>query len=184
MKKALLLIPVFPLLVSCVSTSDAINLGNNRYQISSTNFWAWSGAGQQADALSAANNYCAKFGKQARVISMEARDAVAYRSVASGSVTFECVSANEEAEPIELAGGTFLLSGESSGYQGIKARYELMKQASAFCAKRNAKLLPLEGTRETGINMTSRTGQASTKNSANSALQATSADLLFKCISQ
>lgn len=168
-------------LSGCVSTSDAINIGGGQYSISSTNFWAWSGEGQQADAAKAANEHCAKMGKVARITSMKATDAVAYRNVASGQVTFVCEDPAGDEEPVALANGVYMLAGSSSGYQGIKARYQLMKAASKFCAKQGLKVEPLDSTRESGTNWTSRTGMADTSNSAESALQNTSADLFFRC---
>lgn len=168
-------------LTGCVSTSDPIAMGGGQYSISSTNFWAWSGEGQQADAAQAANEYCAKMGKVARITSMKATDAVAYRNVASGQVTFICEDPAREEEPVAMANGVYMLAGSSSGYQGIKARYELIKTASKFCAKQGLKVEPIDSTRESGTNFTSRTGKADTSNSAESALQNTSADLLFRC---
>lgn len=168
-------------LTGCVSTSDPIAMGGGQYSISSTNFWAWSGEGQQADAAQAANEYCAKMGKVARITSMKATDAVAYRNVASGQVTFICEDPAREEEPVEMANGVYMLAGSSSGYQGIKARYALIKTASKFCAKQGLKVEPVDSTRESGVNLTSRTGSADTANSAENALQTTSADLLFRC---
>lgn len=168
-------------LTGCVSTSDPIAMGGGQYSISSTNFWAWSGEGQQADAAQAANEYCAKMGKVARITSMKSTDAVAYRSVASGQVTFVCEDPAKDEEPVALVNGIYMLAGSSSGYQGIKARYALIKTASKFCAKQGLKVEPVDSTRESGVNLTSRTGSADTANSAENALQTTSADLLFRC---
>lgn len=181
--KKLLLICACAALAGCASTTDPVSLGGGQYSISSSNFWAWSGAGQQSDALAAAKAFCAKQGKEARVTSMRATDAVAYRNIASGQVTFVCEDKTSE-EPVELAGGVFMLAGSSSGYQGIKARYQLLKSASKFCAKKGLKAAPVGATRETGNNYTSITGKADTGNTAENALQSSSADLMFRCVAE
>jgi hypothetical protein len=113
---------------------------------------------------------------------MKATDARAFRNVASGQVTFVCEDPNEEELPVELADGVFMLAGKSSGYQGIQARYDLIKSASKFCAKRSLRAKIEQGTRESGINKTCLTGRADTANSAENALQNTSADIFFRCV--
>ncbi len=170
-------------LAGCASTTDPVPLGGGQYSVSSSNFWAWSGAGQQSDAMEAAKQFCAKQGKTLRVTSMKATDARAYRNVASGQVTFVCED-SEQDEPVALANGIYMLAGSSSGYQGIKARYQLIKTASQFCAKTGKKAELVSGTREAGTNYTSITGKADTGNTAENALQATSADLMFRCIKE
>ncbi len=169
------------LILAGCSTTEPVSLGAGQYSISSTNYLAWSGAGQQSDAVRAANDFCAKSGRIARITSMSATDAVAYRSVASGQVTFVCEEKSGVEEPVALAGGVYMLAGSASGYQGIKARYKLMKAAAAFCARHNLKVEPVADTRERGNNLTSGTDAASTGHSAESALQNSSADLLFRC---
>lgn len=159
-----------------------MDLGNGQYSISSSNAFAWSGAGQQSDAAKAANAFCAKQGKVARITSMQATDAVAYFKVASGQVTFVCEDPNAQITPIEMADGIYMLAGQSSGYQGIQARYKLLQQASQFCQRQGLKLQPISDTRETGQNLTSGTGRANTGNSAENALQNTSADVMFRCV--
>ena len=184
MKKLLfstILLSAASVLVGCAVTSTPVSLGNGQYSISSTNYWAWSGADQQAGAAQAANAFCAKQGKVARITSMSATDAVAYRSVASGQVTFVCEDPNQTVEPVEMAGGVYMLAGSSSGYQGIKARYQLMQQASAFCKKQGLKVQLVDTTREYGANYTSITGKANTGNTAENALQNSSADIFFRC---
>lgn len=181
--KKLLIISACAMLAGCASTTDPVDLGGGQYSVSSSNFWAWSGAGQQSDALDAAKKFCAKQGKTARVTSMKATDAVAYRNVASGQVTFVCED-NSEEEPVSLAGGVYMLAGSSSGYQGIKARYQLLKSASKFCAKKGLKAEPVETTREVGSNYTSIAGKADTGNTAENALQNSSADLMFRCVAE
>ena len=158
------------MLAGCASTTDPVDLGGGQYSVSSSNFWAWSGAGQQSDALDAAKKFCAKQGKTAR-------------NVASGQVTFVCED-NSEEEPVSLAGGVYMLAGSSSGYQGIKARYQLLKSASKFCAKKGLKAEPVGTTREVGSNYTSITGKADTGNTAENALQNSSADLMFRCVAE
>lgn len=170
------------LVLTGCSTSAPIALGQGKYTITSSNFFAWSGGGQQSDAIREANAFCGKQGKEAKIISMEAHDAVAYESVASGQVTFECVDPHTTDEIIPMAGDAYLIAGDASGYQGINARYQLMKKAAAFCAKKGGKVLPLSNTREVGLNESTRAGKGSTMNSANSSLQSSSADLLFKCV--
>lgn len=113
---------------------------------------------------------------------MKATDAIASFRVASGQVTFVCEDAVSDDEPVEMAGGVYTLAGSSSGYQGIQARHELIKKASRFCAKKGLKVLPVDATRETSANYTSAFGAADTTNSAESALQRSSADLMFKCV--
>ncbi len=181
--KKLLIIGACVMLAGCASTTDPVDLGGGQYSVSSSNFWAWSGAGQQSDALEAAKAFCAKQGKTTRVTSMRATDAVAYRNVASGQVTFVCED-NFEEEPVSLAGGIYMLAGSSSGYQGIKARYQLLKSASKFCSKKGLKAAPIEATREVGKNYTSITGKADTGNTAENALQSSSADLMFRCVAE
>lgn len=169
------------ILTSCASTTDPVDLGGGQYSVSSSNFWAWSGAGQQSDALEAAKKFCAKQGKVIRVTSMKATDARAYTNVASGQVTFVCEDPTED-EPVALANGIYMLAGSSSGHQGIKARYELIKTASKFCAKKGLKVEPIADTREASANFTSITGKTDTGNTAENVLQSTSADLMFRCI--
>lgn len=168
-------------LSGCASTTDPVDLGGGQYSVSSSNFWAWSGAGQQSDALEAAKKFCAKQGKVIRVTSMKATDARAYTNVASGQVTFVCEDPSED-EPVALANGVYMLAGSSSGHQGIKARYELIKAASKFCAKKGLKVEPLADTREASANFTSITGKTDTGNTAENILQSTSADLMFRCV--
>lgn len=178
---------IFPLtlvvavLAGC-STSAPVSLGGGQYSITASNHLAWDGAGQQNEAVKAAHEFCAKEGKTARITSMKATDAVAYLRVASGQVTFVCEDAVSDDEPVEMAGGVYTLAGSSSGYQGIQARHELIKKASRFCAKKGLKLLPVDATRETSANYTSVSGAADTTNSAENALQRSSADLMFKCV--
>lgn len=184
MKKLLLttaLTSAVMILAGCVSTSTPVSIGNGQYSISSSNYWAWSGADQQAGAMKAANDFCAKQGKVARMTSMSAEDAVAYRSVASAQVTFVCEDPNQTDEPVEMAGGVYMLAGSSSGYQGIKARYQLMQKASAFCKKQGLKVQLVDTTREYGQNWTSFTGKTNTGNSAENTLQNSSADIFFRC---
>ena len=61
--KKLLIIGACVMLAGCASTTDPVDLGGGQYSVSSSNFWAWSGAGQQSDALEAAKAFCAKQGK-------------------------------------------------------------------------------------------------------------------------
>lgn len=170
------------LVLAGCSTSAPMSLGQGKYTITSSNFFAWSGGGQQSDAIREANAFCGKQGKEARILSMEAHDAVAYQSVASGQVTFECVNPHMRDDIIPMAGDTYLIAGDAASYQGINARYQLMKKAAAFCAQKGGKVLPLSGTREVGMNESTRAGRGSTMNSGNSSLQSSSADLLFKCV--
>lgn len=168
-------------LAGCASTTAPVDLGNGQYTVSSSNFWAWSGAGQQADALQEAKEFCAKQGKRIRVTSMKATDARAYTNVASGQVTFVCEDPEED-EPVALANGVYMLAGSSEGHQGIKARFELIKSASKYCAKKGLKVEPLSDTREVSANFTSATGKADAGNTAENALSSTSADLMFRCV--
>ena len=172
---------VVAVLAGC-STSAPVSLGGGQYSITASNHLAWDGAGQQNEAVKAAHEFCAKEGKTARITSMKATDAIASFRVASGQVTFVCEDAVSDDEPVEMAGGGDTLAGRSSGYQGIQARHELIKKASRFCAKKGLKVLPVDATRETSANYTSASGAADTTNSAESALQRSSADLMFKCV--
>ena len=97
-------------LAGCASTTDPVPMGGGQYSVSSSNFWAWSGAGQQSDAMEAARQFCAKQGKTLRVTSMKATDAREYRNVASGQVTFVCED-SEQDEPVALANGIYMLAG-------------------------------------------------------------------------
>lgn len=180
MKKVFLALSVSALLVGCAAEGP-VHLGNGNYSLTVSDYWAWSGSGQQSEAVKKANEFCQQQNKVARITSMKATDAVAYQSVASGQVTFVCEDANQEVEPIEMAGGVYMLAGSSAGYQGIKARYELMKIASKFCKSKGLKLEMLGTTRETGQNYTSATGRTDTANSAENILQNTSADIVFRC---
>lgn len=172
---------VVAVLAGC-STSAPVSLGGGQYSITASNHLAWDGAGQQNEAVKAAHEFCAKEGKTARTTSMKATDAIASFRVASGQVTFVCEDAVSDDESVEMAGGVYTLAGSSSGYQGIQARHELIKKASRFCAKKGLKVLPVDATRETSANYTSTSGAADTTNSAESALQRSSADLMFKCV--
>lgn len=172
---------VVAVLAGC-STSAPVSLGGGQYSITASNHLAWDGAGQQNEAVKAAHEFCAKEGKTARITSMKATDAIASFRVASGQVTFVCEDAVSDDEPVEMAGGVYTLAGSSSGYQGIQARHESIKKASRFCAKKGLKVLPVDATRETSANYTSAFGAADTTNSAESALQRSSADLMFKCV--
>ncbi len=179
--KTLLPLALVIALVGC-STSAPVSLGGGQYSITATSYVSWNGANQQGDAVKAANEFCAKEGKTARVTSMKSTDKIPYRSVASGQITFVCENATAEVEPLELANGVYMLAGSSGGYQGIQARYDLLKQASKFCAKSGLKVFPVDTTRESGVNYTSNTGAADTGNTAENVLQHTSADLLFRCV--
>lgn len=169
------------LLVGCASVNDPVHLGGGKYSLSASNYWAWSGADQQSGAIAEANKFCAQKGKVARVTSMQATDAIAYARVASANITFVCEDAESMDEPVEMANGVYMLAGSSEGYQGIKARYKLMQQASKFCSKQGKKPQMIDATREFGMDFTSITGKTSASNSANSALQNTSADIFFIC---
>lgn len=172
-------------MLSACGVTDPVSLGGGQYSISSSNAWAWDGAGQQANAIEAANKFCGEKGKTARITSMTASDAVAYQSVATGQVTFVCEDPDGSGEdPVELADGVYMLAGSASGYQGIKARYGLVKKAAEFCARGGLKAQMVDATRESGTNFTSATGRAGTANNAESALQNTSADILFRCVKQ
>lgn len=183
MKKLLLVASLSSaaILAGCGTTAP-MDLGGGQYSISSSNVWAWSGAGQQSDAIEGAQRFCAQKGKKARITSMSSTDAVAYRSVASGQVTFVCEDMAASEDPVELANGIYMLAGSSSGYQGIKARYELVRQAGKFCAQIGAKPQLVDSTRENGVNLTSGTGKANAGNNAENALQNSSSDLLFRCV--
>lgn len=172
-------------LTGCASNGGPQQIGPNKYVVSQTSYTAWSGADEQAKAIQKAQQFCAAKGQEANILAMSSTDAVAYKSVASGSVTFECVNPNrDEVEPVELADGQYVLAGSTSGYQGIKARYALLKQASKFCAQQGKKVQLVSNTREAGTNYTSVTGNASVNESAESSTQNTSADIIFRCVRQ
>lgn len=169
------------LVLAGCATNEPVDLGNGQYTVSASSVWAWSSAGQQADALQEAKEFCAKQGKRLRVTSMQAKDARAWVSVASGQVTFVCEDPEDD-EPVALANGIYMLAESSNGHQGIKARFELIKLASKFCEKKGMKVEPLSDTREVSANLTSATGKADTGNTAENALSSTSADLMFRCV--
>ena len=183
MKKGILIVSAICLLSGCASTSDPLQIGENQYVVSSSSYWTGtSGTAQQEYAIKQAQEFCAKQGKILKVTSMQDEDGVFGATIASAKIAFTCEEINKEEEPVELANGIYMLAGSTSGYQGIRARYELLKAASAFCAKKGMKVLPVSDTRESGVNFTSITGKANTGNSADSALQNTSADIFFKCV--